>query len=91
MEKINNIINQLVSHSMLPLNKEYQHNFFSHMSGSNIIVMVPDCQETESYIFCLRTLIISVKKETKFTTEQMIMHQERLRYSLLLNNLLKIP
>ncbi|MBA6302915.1 M28 family peptidase [Colwellia sp. MB02u-14] len=44
------IINQLVNHSILPLNKEYQHDFFSRLSGSNIIAMIPGHQQIESYI-----------------------------------------
>jgi Zn-dependent M28 family amino/carboxypeptidase len=32
------------------LTKVYQHKFFSYLSGSHIIAMIPGRQETESYI-----------------------------------------
>jgi Zn-dependent M28 family amino/carboxypeptidase len=49
------IIDQLVSHSILPLNKQYKHNFiknniFNEITGSNIAAMIPGSHNKDSYI-----------------------------------------
>lgn len=49
------IINQLTTHSILPLNQEYKHDFFinnifSDVVGSNIVAMIPGTDDKESYI-----------------------------------------